>query len=375
MMKTSNLKISLLLIVLFLIPLSRVSAEEEKPVHVGALLSLSGGLEQWCNYIKQGIDLAASEEGNEVIKITYEDDRSIDLKSTVSAARKLIDHSKVDLLFSWSTAVVPVLVPLSKKNHLPLFIGGYDKRVANGGDYVFGGFINYLTTPRDIVNFFAAKGAKRLALVLANDFWSTSHEEPFRDEARLRGLEIVYSQTIDPKETETRAIIANLKRHKVDAVLAPLFGPSLVSFIRRHREARSDSLINVADGMFEEDIKSIGDAAEGVSATQIWLESAELSAKIKARFGDSANPLQLGLIATGYDAIKHLSALARDLRTKGIAINGESINTALKSFSSNGYLGRLMIAAPPARSGEEVVVVECLRTGEESGKGSCKYRR
>jgi ABC-type branched-subunit amino acid transport system substrate-binding protein len=214
-----------------------------------------------------------------------------------------------------------------------------------------------------------------LALVLANDFWSTSHEEPFRDEARLRGLEIVYSQTIDPKETETRAIIANLKRHKVDAVLAPLFGPSLVSFIRRHREARSESLINVADGMFEEDIKSIGDAAEGVSATQIWLESAELSTKIKARFGDSANPLQLGLIATGYDAIKHLSALARDLRTKGIAINGESINTALKSFSSNGYLGRLMIAAPPARSGEEVVVVECLPTGEESGKGPCKYRR
>jgi ABC-type branched-subunit amino acid transport system substrate-binding protein len=134
-MKTSNLKIYLLLIVLFLISLPRVSAEEKKPVHVGALLSLSGGLEQWCNYIKQGINLAASEEGNEVIKITYEDDRSIDLKSTVSAARKLIDHSKVDLLFSWSTAVVPVLVPLSKKNHLPLFIGGYDKRVANGGDY------------------------------------------------------------------------------------------------------------------------------------------------------------------------------------------------------------------------------------------------
>ena len=332
--------------------------DQSAPIKIGAIISLSGGLEQWCEYIKQGMEIAAGEEGEDSVRLIYEDDRSVNHVATVSAARKLIDKDKVDLIYTWTSSVAPVLIPITKKAKLPLFISAYDQTTAEGGDFVFGAFVNYLTTPRDILRFFAARGAKRLALVLAADYWSAGFEAPFRDEARINGLDIVYSETIDPRETEMRTIVANLKKHRVEAVLAPLYGPSLLSFIRRHREARAESLISVGDGMFEGDIKNIGNAAEGVTATQIWLESLELNKKVKERFGGTADPLQLGLIATGYDAIKHFAGAAHALRRDGIAITRDSINAALKGFKSSGYLGELMLGVPQTRSVEEVVVIE-----------------
>ena len=110
--------------------------------------------------------------------------------------------------------------------------------------------------------------------------------------------------------------------------------------------------------MFEDDIKTLGDAAEGVTAMQIWLESSDLEAKVKKRFGEAANALQLGLIAQGYDCIKHLAGAAKALRATGRAVNRENLNSILKEFSSVGYLGPMMLGAPPKQTGEQVVVVE-----------------
>jgi|GEM_PF-6137358 len=360
MRERSRILVAVALIIgsIFFRPISSATAQEDQTLKVGALLSLSGGLEQWGNYLRQGIEIALSEEDGELIKIVIEDDHSVDLKATTSAARRLIDIDGADIIFSWTNATVPVLTPINKRARAPLLSPSYDERIAQSGEYIFGTLINYSTIPRDIVKFFQSRGAKRLGLVLASDSWSMGFEAPFRDEAKLRGLDVVFSETIDPKETETRTIVAKLEKLNVDGILAPLYGPSLMSFIKRHRESRSESLINVADGMFEDDIKTLGDAAEGVTAMQIWLESSDLETKVKKRFGETANALQLGLIAQGYDCIKHLAGAAKTLRATGRAVNRENLNSILKEFSSVGYLGPMMLGAPPKQRGEQVVMVE-----------------
>lgn len=342
----------------FLFITAPLRADERPVLRVGILLSLSGGLEQWCGYMRQGVELAAREYKGSGIEIIIEDDHSVDKKTSVTAAHKLIDQSSIHVLFSWTLSNTAALTPIVKRARIPLVVGAFDNRISLAGDYVFGAVVNNDLTPREIARFFKARGAQHVALVLATDDWSASFDAPFRDEATRLGLDIVYSESISPTETETRSIIANLKLHKVDGVIAPLFGNSLVSFIRRHREMKASSIINVGDGMFESDIKTIGDAAEGVTASQIWLDSPELKEKVRAHFGLTHDPLQLGLVASGYDSIAHIVKAANEIRSRGLPVSGETLNRILKTFRSVGYLGEHMLGAPPTRAGEQITVVE-----------------
>ena len=347
----------MLCVVLFSVQ-STTTAEERPLLKVGVLLSLSGGLEQWCSYIRQGVELAVDEYKTSNVKIIIEDDRSVDKNSASSAAHKLIDRDGVDALYTWTLSNAPVLTPTTKRARIPLVIGAYDDRILRAGDYLFGSVVNYQLISRDIARFFKARGAHRVALVLAIDDWSASFEAPFRAEAAKLGLDVVYSESISATETETRSIVTNLKQRQVDGVLAPLYGNALLSFIRRHREMKAQSLINVGDGMFESDIKALGEAAEGVTATQIWLESRELKERVQVKFGITLDPLQLGLVASGYDVMVHIIKAASDLRNRGLDVTGETLNEALKSFKSVGYLGEYMLGAPPVTAGARITVIE-----------------
>lgn len=333
---------------------------DEKPtVKVGAILSLSGGLEQWCRYYQQGIELAVSGEDPVKIDLIIEDDHSVDKKAALTAAQKLVQIDKVDLLFSWTASTVPVLTRLASEARLPLIIGGYDSNVAKGGQYVFGAFVNYELVPREIAKFFIeTKGVRRLGLVLAADDWSQNFEAPFRDEASKLGAGIVFSETISPNEKDLRSLILKLKKENVEAVLAPLFGGSLFSFLKEARELKFSGLIHVGDGMFEEDLKTVGVSSEGVFASQIWVESPELASAFKRRFGEGANPLQLGLVATGYDWVKHVQKAAKHLLDQGKPLSRETLREELVTFQSDGYLGKQMYGAPPSQSGEITMVVK-----------------
>lgn len=333
-------------------------ADNRPAVKVGLLLSLSGGLEQWCSYIRQGVELAVSEGGPVRIEVIYEDDHSIDRKLTLSAAQKLVYVDNVDVLVSWTASTVPVLSALANAAHTPYLTGAYDRNVARGGPYVFGAFVNYELVPREIARFFTEQlKARRLALVMAADDWSQSFEAPFREEAQKLGAEMVLSETVSPDEEDTRALILKLKQKQVDAVLAPLYAGSLYSFLKNARELHFSGALHVGDGMFEEDIRIAGASAEGVYAAQIWLESPALRLALEKRFGRSSNPLQLGMAASGYDWVRHLEGVVLEIVKEGRAVSREALRDKLSGFRSRGYLGDLMYGDAPVQSGEITVVV------------------
>lgn len=327
-------------------------------INVGVLLSFSGGLEQWCSYIRQGVELAAHEEEPIQINVVYEDDHSVDRKSTATAAHKLIEIDRVDLLSTWTASLATVLAPIAANAKVPLLVGAYDHNVANAGPYVFGAFVNYDLVPRDVAQFFVKqRGATRLGLVMAADDWSQNFEKPFRDEAQKLGGAIVFSETVSPSEKEMRSLIVKLQKARVQAVLSPLYSSSLYAFLKQAREMKYGGIIHVGDGMFEEDIKIAGPSAEGVYASQIWVESEKLSSAFEKHFGIDANPLQMGLVASGYDWVKHLKGAGGQIIGRGQKISRETLREALKTFHSQGVLGSQMYGAPPAMSGEIIMVV------------------
>jgi ABC-type branched-subunit amino acid transport system substrate-binding protein len=340
--------------------LAQLSLGQSKPeIKVGVLLSFSGGLEQWCGYIRQGIELAASEEAAVKINVLFEDDRSVDRKASLTAAQKLVHVDKVNLFTTWTTSLVPVLSPLASTTRTPLLVGAYDTNVAKGGPYVFGCLVNYDILPREIARFLVVKkGARTIGLILAEDPWSQSYEATFSEEVKNLGASLKLATTVLASETDLRALVLRLKREKVEAVLAPLYGSALYSFLKTVRELQYSGLIHVADGMFEEDLKIAGQSAEGVLASQFWLESKELALLVKKRYGDNAQALQLGLVASGYDWVKHLQGIGAKLVGEGKPISRETLRQELTTFKSNGYLGEQMFGAPPKTGGEVVVVVK-----------------
>lgn len=328
-------------------------------VKVGALLSFTGGLEQWCGYIRQGIELAEAEDSPVQVEVFFEDDRSIEKKVIASAAQKLLQTNGVDVLYTWTASAIPVLASIASATKTPLLAGAYNHQVARGGSYAFGAFINYDLVARDAARFLVQKkGARRLGLVLAADDWSEGFEKPFRDEAKRLGAELVFDETVSIDETDLRGVVLRLEKAQADGVLAPLYSSSLYAFLKQCRELRFAGSIHVGDSMFEEDLKMAGPSAEGVYASQIWLESDKLAAALKARFGSSTNALQLGLVASGYDWVKHLQGVGTEIVKQGKTISRETVTETLKTYRSEGYLGEQMYGAPPAQSGEEVMVVK-----------------
>lgn len=335
-----------------------LSAEERPVVKAGAILSLSAGLEQWCGYIRQGIELAVSEEGPIKVEVAFEDDRSTDRKAALMGTQKLLQVNKIETLFSWTTSTLSVIDPAVTQAKTPLVVGAYDVNVKRAGPYVYGGFVNYDLVSKQIANFLIMnKKARRLAIVMAEDAWSQNFETAFREEAQRRGAEVVMIDKVAPHENDMRSIVVKLKKENVEGVLAPLYSSSLYSFLKEVRDLHFGGIINVADGMFEEDIKTAGTNAEGVYATQIWLESPKLANAYKQKFGDTTNPLQLGLVALGYDWVKHMQGIGVKIINDGKKISRETIAAALKSYTSLGYLGEQRYGVAPEYSGEVTVVV------------------
>lgn len=370
--------LTLLLLAFFSLAAEAAAAAEEKPViKVGVLLSLSGGLEQWCSYIRKGMELALDQTAPAKLEVVFEDDKSVDRKAVAAAAHKLIEMDNVHLVAVWTGSVLPVLAPIAVRAKTPLLVGAYDHNVAEAGDFVFGAFVNYRLLPREIARFLVqAQGARRLALIMAADDWSLSFERPFKEEALGLGAEIVFTETVKPDETDTRSLILRLKRERIQAVLAPLYASSLYAFLKQARTAGFTGLIHVGDGMFEEDLKIAGPSAEGVYASQMWLESPELNEMLKRRYGAPADSLQLGLVASGYDWVRHLQGLAAQLAADGKPISRLALRDGLKTFRSRGFLGELMFGVPPESSGEIMVVVKDGRyvpaQREEEGNAAAK---
>lgn len=348
---------------------------------IGILLSFSGGLEQWCQPIRQGMEIAASEH-NDLdqhntdqpdrygFKLVFEDDLSVSKTPTLTAARRLLELHKVDLLFTWTPSLAPILVPLAKKAQTPLVVGAFDPRMELGGD-VFAWGISYEALPREIAKLMYDRGARRLGLVMENDNWSQGFEKPFKHEASKLGANVVMTETISVGDVDTRALILKLKRAEVEGVLAPLFGEALHTFIKTARELRYEGLIHVGDGLFKADIDNLGSAAEGIYAAQIWLDNPELMGKFKAKYGKETDSLSLGLVAYGYDLIAHIrAAVARARATLKSSVSKEQrspvnlsadrdlMAASLKGLSTQGYLGNISLDVPPRGVIASMVVVK-----------------
>ena len=356
-MKRFALNLLLLVGAIFLGSLAH--AETREPVlKVGAIISLSGDLEQYGNEINEGFKLATEESSPVKVEMLVEDDRSADKVTTLAAAKKLINVDGADVLIEWTVASSPPLVPVVTAARTPLIVGAYDSRVAHSGPYVFGTEVNYLILAPEIADFMTKRlGVKRIAIISANDYWSQNYPPLIRERAQANGAQIVLDEAVDPDSKDLRSLIARAKSSGADAIFAPLYGDSLYALVRQARELHFAGILEGADGIFEEDVRALGAETEGIYAAQTWVDNSEFRALVQNKFSTSKSALQLGMVACGYDIIKHLRAIAEEIDKRQETISSASMLQGIKSFHSKGVLGPMFLGAPPEEAGEEMVVV------------------
>ena len=57
------------------------------------------------------------------------------------------------------------------------------------------------------------------------------------------------------------------------------------------------------DGLFDQDIRNLGTLLNGVVGFRIWVDSKQLQEAYKKKFDESKNPLYMGFVGLGYDAV------------------------------------------------------------------------
>jgi hypothetical protein len=316
--------------------------------------------------MREGIELAQGEREPQ-LQVLFEDDRSADKSAALSAAHKLVHQDNVDLVYSWTSATMPVIRSVTRQREIPLIIGSYDQATFSKVQNTHSLFVNYDLIATEMAEALITRHKrKRLALITSTDTWSEGFVAPFTSYTSNNPGVTIEQIKLSPHDTDLRTVVTMLKKKGIDGIAAPLYGAPLHTLLRElYRFKRRSSegvdtaeelIIHVADGIFKEDLTELGDAAEGVLASQVWLDSPTFLNRYRAQFHRTLTPTELGLVAEGYD----LYVLVRSIEEKlssAKPISTQPLHFLLRTAKIEGLLGPIALSSPPTTSGHRQVIV------------------
>ena len=336
-------------IFLCLFPHGSTLAEEAASavkIQAGAIFPLSGPFAEVGLSMQKGIELARSELQHVELSVVYEDDKSGSRTDMLTGARKLLDVDQVQILFSPYASGFPIVAPLVQKAKIPcLVLWDSNHHIASFGDFVAGfGYSNELAAA-EMAEFTRKKlSAERAVAVAFSNEWSEVMLHAFVDSFAAQGGTVVAQHTLTPDTVDFRAIIQRARDSGVQAIYFPLWGAGLQSLVRQARQLRYQGALLSADSFWQSDIRTLGEAAEGVFVSQIWLEDPKFLAQIRARYGsDSSNEIQLGYAALGYDAVKLIEQVVLQIMKENLPFSPEEFARHLPGLAFQGVLGAIQL--------------------------------
>lgn len=137
--------ISVIAIVLILIIVFAGQSNNKEGYTVGAVLPLTGFGAYWGEPIQNAMLLAEQDinnGGEYEIDLIIEDGQS-NLSSSVSAAQKLINVDKADLIYSEFSSISSAISPVVSESGIPFFYSAFNKDIVESNDLSVKTFITY----------------------------------------------------------------------------------------------------------------------------------------------------------------------------------------------------------------------------------------
>jgi branched-chain amino acid transport system substrate-binding protein len=278
------------------------AGQDQQIIRLGGTISMTGNLANTAKLYIDGRNLAIdtiNAQGGVVVNgIPYKlelvqmDDQS-DAKMAAGLLEKLITDGKVDFLLGpYSSDLVIQASAVGEKYGVPMVEGGgAASTIFNRGfKYVFGTLPpgpNYLEEP--IKLFKDEAHAQTMALVYADDSFSTDAAAGARQWANQFGIKIIVDEKYTNGQTEFSSLIAELKAANPDVIMNINHLAEALAFVKQARSLGLDKDLVFTGPVTTPDFLTLGDLAEGIFGVTPWLPTQNTSGDI---FGSAADYAQ-----------------------------------------------------------------------------------
>ena len=285
----------------------------------------------------------------------------------------MLEGGNVDFLLGpySSTLVIPTS-NIAENFKVPMVEGGgASHNIFNRGfDYIFGVLPAGPDYLKPAVKLFADSGAQSMALIYADDAFSTDVAEGTNKWAREFGLEIVMAEKYSDGQTEFGSLIAKIKEANPDVVMSANHIVESLAFVQQARSLGLDSDMVFTVGVPTPQFLQLGDIAEGVFGVSPWVDSQDSSGDL---FGTAADYAENFKAKYNYDADYHNAAGSIEVMTYKYAIEAansldpQAVRDAISNIHYESFYGPMNFDETGLAS--KVMVVVQVRDGKPVSVG------
>ncbi len=320
MTKTTKIALGILIIAVLLVVVwygirkeSISISSEEKPIKIGAVLSLTGKVAFVGVEVKNGIELGVNELkpktiGGRRIEIIYEDTKS-QSNEAVNAVKKLIEIDGVNIIIGpVRSSSVLAAAPVAEARKVILFSPiATAEDITLAGDYVFRNRETGVLHAKKMAEFLIHKGFKKVAVFTAQSANAITYGRLFRENFLDMGGKIMHSAEYNEDNIDFKTDISMAVANDAEAFyLASTSGRDAGIITQQIVELGFEGLIT-GPVLFEteEYLNMAGDASEGVLYTAPAFDIKDSSIQpYRERFKTLHGKESNFMAANGYDALQ-----------------------------------------------------------------------
>lgn len=212
--------------------------KNEKSVYrVGAVLPMTGPIGYLGQQELVGLKLAVEDINSRVkengftVELRLEDFAS-QPSNAVTAARKLIDIDKVNILFVSTTSATRAIAPIAQGNNIPMLVLSSDPQVTQVAPVVHRVFMNSGVEQSLLAERLLKLGIKSVYVLYNRDRAFESAYQELRDLLQKGGVRSISADSFEKTQLDFRTAIEKAKRARADAYVILGFGsefPPLLS--------------------------------------------------------------------------------------------------------------------------------------------------
>jgi len=327
MNKTTQIIIAVIVVIIILVGIwygvSKKSAVGE--IKIGAILPVTGWGSYWGEPAKKGMLFAAEKINDPNLKLLIEDTQS-DNKNAVTAAQKLLDVDKVDVVLVEFTGASNAVSPIVLEKNKVMIYDSFSQEVLNNNPNAFKFYFDPYKEYKRLGEIALSKGTKNIAAVLAQLDFTSKVKQALED---IKGLNITYYE-YDFHNTDFRTILTKVKSQKADAIVGLGYEDNFINLVKQMTEFGINLPI-YCGGRFDcltEKVLSSGNIPEAYTfdiELQPWFKE-EILKKYPSMSG-----VEIMAAATGYDMVLYAYNAVKNCPTR----NPDCIKSQLLTLKIN----------------------------------------
>jgi branched-chain amino acid transport system substrate-binding protein len=250
-----------------------VAASAQDAIKIGVTQPLTGAFAASGNYVAQGAKIAEEEINKsggvlgKKIQLIIEDNKSNPTEA-VATVEKLINNDKVPVLMgAWSSTLTLAVMPKLEEYKVPMVVetSSSGKITTSGNTYVFRISPTSEMEAKAFAPLFKKMDIKKAAFLATNNDFGLGASKEFGEAAKASGVEVVATETMDPKATDFSAQLAKIKTSGADTLFVTTAVEQATLILKQAKDLQVTARIITTGGSVSPDqlIQQAGAAADG----------------------------------------------------------------------------------------------------------------